>query len=70
MRCRYCGIALWELADYAKTVQRLNAENKHLRAAVERALAVETSVTQGQERELRQGYVELLRAALAGEESK
>jgi len=46
----------------------LQNEVERLRAAVKRALAVEQSVTQGQERELRVGYVKILEAALAGEE--
>ena len=35
-----------------------------LLAACQRALAVETSTTQGQERELRVGYLDVLRAAI------
>jgi len=38
-----------------------------LRAAVERAAAIEFSVTAGQERGLRHGYADLLRNALGGE---
>ena len=44
----------------------LRAENERLREAVERALSVEESVTMGQEKELRVGYREMLRAALTG----
>jgi len=47
-------------------VNALRAENERLREAVERALSVEESVTMGQEKELRVGYREMLRAALAG----
>jgi hypothetical protein len=56
--------ALEALPHLHAEVERLAAENARLREAVERALAVETSVTQGQERELRAGYVEMLRAAV------
>jgi len=45
-------------------VNARRAENERLREAVERALSVEESVTMGQEKELRVGYREMLRAAL------
>jgi hypothetical protein len=45
------------------TADALRADNERLLEVVKRALAVETSVTQGQERELRVGYVEMLRDA-------
>ena len=52
----YPGIA----ADFEKCRKQRDA----LLAACQRALAVETSVTQGQERELRVGYLDVLRAAI------
>jgi hypothetical protein len=42
----------------------LAAAAPDLLAACERALAIHDSVTQGQERELRVGYADLLRAAI------
>ena len=53
----YPGIA----ADFEKCRTRRD----ELLAACERALAVETSTTQGQERELRVGYLDMLRAAVS-----
>ena len=53
----YAGIA----ADFEKCRQ----QRDRLLSACELALAVETSVTQGQERELRVGYLDEMRAAIA-----
>jgi hypothetical protein len=61
----YAGIA----ADFEKCRMQRDellahrVEHPH-HAACRRALAVETSTTQGQERELRVGYLDMLRAAI------
>lgn len=46
-------------------IAELEAQRDAMLAACERALAIEKSVTQGQERELRQGYRTILVDALA-----
>lgn len=51
-------------AEYAAAVKLADAAPRLLEL-VKRALAIETSVTQGQEAELRVGYVADLRAALS-----
>jgi hypothetical protein len=52
--------------DEAAALREVNAD---LLAACKRALLVENSVTQGQERALRVGYVDMLRAAVAKAEA-
>jgi hypothetical protein len=61
-----------EVASVISNVEdaRLLTAAPDLYAACRRALAVETSVTQGQERERREGYLDLLRAALAKAEGR
>lgn len=54
-------------------IEQLRREKAVLLEAVKHALAVEMSTTQQQEKELREGYVELLRSAIdtaEGRESK
>lgn len=49
---------------------RLISAAPELLEACKRALAIEESVTQGQEVELRQGFLDMLRVAIAKAESK
>jgi len=51
--------------DECSANARLMAAAPELLALCKRALAIETSVTQGQERELREGFANDLRAAIA-----
>jgi hypothetical protein len=69
MRCHYCGFSSWELGDYAKTVQRLNAENKRLRTALEKVSRMDEGPESSKEqyRFDRGQAARIARAALAGE---
>jgi hypothetical protein len=49
----------------AKIKADLTAQRDELLALAKRALAIEMSVTAGQERELREGFVQALRTAIA-----